>query len=399
MFQKYFFQRYFFIISILFVSFCMGKISSVHGKEAESVISVEAIHPIKKTMEESTTITGSCVSIEHSTISAKVSGIIDELLVDEGDRIEKDQILAKIDDVDYSLDLELIDLQLVNAKANLEKGSAEVDKTRGDLDIKKIDFERIKNVYSAGSFPKQTFDHAKNAYDSALSEFIQSEIGLKILQNQVAYLGTQVKIARKKVSDCNITAPFAGFISERMANIGEWVSPGKALITLEKDNPIEIEGEISEIYLERIKTGMPIHIGFDGLSDAYLKSKGYSETVLKKISPIVDPTRRTLKLTVEIKNSDYKIKPGLYARMQVIFNKSSNAIVIPQTCIISGHDSPHVFIVNNNKSELKKITTGIKQEEFVEVTSGLSLDSIVVFGGQSRLLGGETVKVQYREVK
>jgi len=399
--RKDFLKKIILFVSVAFFTFFwnMGEGFIVYAKEQDRIVVVEVIHPVKRTLEAFTTITGTCVSLERSVIGAKVSGTIVAMMMDEGDRVKKGRILAKLDDTDYELNSDLIKLQLVNAKAQVESGNAEIKKARMDLNTKKIDFDRIENVYNRGSFPKQKFDHAQNMYEAALSAFKQAEIRLKILKNQVTSLETQVKIARKKISDCRIIAPFSCVISARLANTGEWVAPGKPIFILETDDPIEIEGEISEIYLERLEIGMPVRVAFDGMSKFCSETGGSCETVLTEISPVVDPRRRTLKVTVQLENPDHKLKAGLYARMQIIFDKANQTVVIPQMCIISRYDSPHIYVIKNNKAEIQKIETGIKEGEWVEVRSGLDLDSIVVYAGHNQLLGGEKVKLQYREVR
>jgi membrane fusion protein (multidrug efflux system) len=206
-----------------------------------------------------------------------------------------------------------------------------------------------------------------------------------------------VKIAQKKVADCRITAAFDGVISIRHAHLGEWVNQGQKIFTLVQDDPIEIKGPLSEIYLGRLKLGMPVHVTVDG--DAATEKTVY-QTMLKEISAVVDPRQRTADLTVQLDNHDHRFKPGLFARMKIIFNQTLQAApVIPHVCLLQDQcgSQAKVFVVQDNRAEIREIEIGIKEGEMIEVLAGLEKDDVVVIAGQDRLKNGQIVAAQERK--
>lgn len=247
-----------------------------------------------------------------------------------------------------------------------------------------------------GSLPKQKLDHAKNAYEAAQSAFTQAQLALISARTQVELLKTQEKIAIKKLADCEIKAPLDGVVSARHANAGEWANPGKPIFTVESLNPIEIKGNLSETYLTELKLGMPICVTLDMASRDLPKSLAGFETTLAQIAPIADSRQRTVEITVKAPNPEHKLKPGLFARMRVIFQRSDNALVIPGTCLLTQFKVPHVFVVENSHAQAREIKIGIKDGEFVEVLSGLSEDSKIVFSGQNQLAGNEKVSIHQK---
>jgi len=372
--------------------------SVVWAKDDNRAVPVEVINPQRRSIEEYVKITGTCHSSERSTIGAKIEGTIENFLVDEGDRVKKGQVLARLEKTDYAFKLKLAELEYLNAKAQVEKGKAEIEKASSDLITKKADFERLRTVYEKGSLAKQRFDLAKNSYDVAQVVLNQTKIGLKIFETQVIFLKTRVEIARKKLLDCKIRAPFHGVISIRHANIGEWVKVGESIFTLEADNPIEIKGRISEIYLNKLKIGMPVRVKVDGANSPSGTSRDY-EPKLKEIAPVADPRQRTVEITVQMNNADYLLKPGLFARMDVILKRTAEAMVIPEACIIKAHNPLSVFVIKENRAEIQEIETGIKEAEMVEILSGLNMDSKVVAAGKDQLVGGEKVLIQKRRTQ
>ena len=373
-------------------------VSVCYAKEQKRAVPVEVINPTRRSMETYVKITGTCYSTERSTYGAKIDGTIIEIFADEGHRVRKGQVLAKLEETDHALSLKLAELEYVNAKSQVEKSKAELEKARVDMITKKADFERLNKVYIKDSLSKQQLDFAKNSYEIAQATFNQARIGLEIFENQVTLLETRVKIAEKKLSDCKIRAPFGGVISVRHANLGEWVKAGEPVFTLEADNPIEVKGHISEIYLTNLKIGMPVRVTIDGVNHLPGSSRGY-ETKLTEIASVADPRQRTVEVTVQIENSNHLLKPGLFARMDVILKRATGALVIPEACIIKGHNSPRVFIIKENRAEMREIETGIREDEMIEVISGLQMDSQVVIAGKDQLVGDASVKIQKREAK
>jgi multidrug efflux pump subunit AcrA (membrane-fusion protein) len=129
-----------------------------------------------------------------------------------------------------------------------------------------------------------------------------------------------------------------------------------------------------------------------------LKKRGY-ETTLKEIAAIADPRQRTVEVTVQIENPDHLLKPGLFARMDIIFRRTTGAMVIPEACLLKGHGKPRIFVIRGDRAEIRAIETGIREAEMIEVLSGLTMDSKVVSAGKDQLSGGDRVNIQQRKAE
>ena len=386
----------FFIITLFFIAIIATFFFTtiLYANDNDASVTVEVIQPVNKTMEAYAKVIGNCKSEKRSSFGSRINGIIEKFLVDEGVRVKRGQVLAQLDQSDYILSLKLTKLQYKNSVDQVDKGEAEIKRTTINLTTSKKDFKRVQDLFKKGFAQQQQLDHSQNSFESAQAASIQAKIGLKILKTQVEFLNTQVMIAQKKVKDCLILAPFDGIISVRHANLGEWIKSGQAIFTIEKDNPIEVKGEISEIYLDKLYIGMPVRVVVDGLYAPSSNQGRIYETILKEIGATVDQKHRTIEITVQIDNLKHQLKPGLFARMQVIFTRKENVISIPQTSIVSKPDGYHVFIVKNDRAQLQKIKTGIKDDGMVEIISGLGKKDVIVSTGQNQLLGGEKINIQ-----
>ena len=396
-YAKFFLITWLYIAISIVAIFCFNNF--VHANDNDIPVTIEVIHPVIKTMEEYTKVIGNCKSEKQSSFGSRISGILEKFVVDEGVRVKKGQVLAQLDQSDYKLDFKLAKLNYKNSFDQVIKGEAEIKRATINLATAEKDFHRIQELFKKGFANKQNLDHSQNSFESAQAAFIQAETGLKILKTQVELLNTQVIIAQKKIKDCLIKAPFDGIISVRHFSAGEWVKTGQAIFTIEKDNPIEVKGEISEIYLDKLYIGMPIRVTVDGLYSSLKNQKRTFETILKEIGATVDQKHRTIEIIVQIENSKHQLKPGLFARMQVIFSRKENVISIPQSSLISKPKGDYVFVVKNNQAKLQIIETGLKDNGMIEVIAGLSTRDMIVSTGQNQLSGGEKINIQKKEIR
>ncbi len=364
-----------------------------HASKDAQTIHVEVVRPRVKDMTRFTEITGTVVSPDVSSFGARTPGIVNDLLADEGDSVQKGQILARLDATDYQLALKLAKLQMEAATSQVAQAETGVKKESTHLETMQKDLARIRDVVAKGSLPGQKLDHAINDHQAAVSGSVRAGLALAAARTRVELARTQVAMAKKKVADCEIRAPFDGVVTKRHANLGEWAAPGMPLFTVQAMDPVEVKGALSEIYMDQVRKGMPVLIFLDGAKD--LIHGG--ETLVTEIAPLADPLRRTIVITVNMPNPGHRIKPGMFARMQVVFEKVPDALSIPVACLLTQYETPHVFVVEDETARAVEIRTGITQGEHIQVLSGLKPESLVVTLGKNQLAGGEKIAIGNQE--
>jgi RND family efflux transporter MFP subunit len=246
---------------------------------------------------------GYIVAQRRATVSSKVSGRVAEVLIDEGDKVAKDQILARLDDSAFKL-------ELARAQAQLKQAQANVDAARRARDNARPVFERSTKQLAGGFISAQAFDDAKSAYDTADSNFLVAQRAEEVAR-------AAVMSADQNLADTVIRAPFDGVVTEKAAQAGEIVSPLSAgggftrtgICTIVDMNSLELEVDVAENFINRVKPSQPAIVRLNAYSDLDIPAK------VLAIVPTADRAKATVKVRIGFKDKDPRILPEMGARV------------------------------------------------------------------------------------
>jgi membrane fusion protein (multidrug efflux system) len=276
-------------------------------------------------------------AIADADVIGKVGGEIHELLVEEGDEVSKGQVLARLDG-------DRLRLELNQSEARLRKLQREYER---NIDL------RSKGLLSEGDFEKIKFE----------MEALEASFNLASLELDY----TQIR------------APIDGVVSARYVKLGNTIEVGEPLFRVTSLDPLVAYLHVPEREYRHIVAGQVVGIEIDALPGDPITA------LVSRVSPIVDPQTGTFKLTVEIEDSDRRIKPGMFGRISVIYDIHENALQIPRSAIIEETGSMSVFVVVDDKAVRKLITSGYGNRGLIEITSGLTDGEQVVTVGQTSL--------------
>lgn len=260
----------------------------------------------------------------EADVVAKVDGEIRELLVEEGDMVLSKQILARLDG-------DRLRLQRNESRARLKKMQR--------------DFARNKELQERGLISEGDFEK---------------------LQYDLQALEASYNLASLELNYTQIRAPINGVVSERYVKLGNVIKTGDSLFRVTSLDPLVAYIYIPEREFRRISAGQPVHISIDALDGPPLV------TTVTRISPIVDPDTGTFKTTIEIHGSEGRIKPGMFGRMNIIYDKHENVLQIPRRAIIEHTGTTSVFVVEKEVAIRKQVKIGYSNEGMVEITAGLT---------------------------
>ena len=185
-----------------------------------------------------------------------------------------------------------------------------------------------------------------------------------------------------------VKAPVSGTITSFATSVGNMVAASMTIGRISSTDKLEIKTSVPERFISKIKLNQKATLTFD----AYPGETFYAKVT--KISPVLDTSTRTMGVTLVLDPPDSKIKIGMYARIKLITDHKSNAIIIPASCLVTRSQEQCVFVVNpDNTVSLKKVTVGIKVDDMVEILSGLEGNEKVVTKGQTLLNNGTKVNV------
>lgn len=185
-----------------------------------------------------------------------------------------------------------------------------------------------------------------------------------------------------------VESPLSGIIGRVYVDLGTSVSPQTAIASVVKIDKVKIDLDIPEKYIPQIFINEKALINVD----AYPEEKFEGE--VSKISPVIDLATRTAPIEIVIKNSEHRLKPGMFARVQLVIKEQKNIPVIPKEAITGRGEYLYAYIIENNKAVLKNIKTGIRQGNYFEVSEGLKEGNLVVIMGQQKLYDGAPVIIE-----
>jgi len=318
---------------------------------------VEAHHVVEQIQAA-----GDLIAKEEATVSTEVGGIVTEILLDEGEAVEKGSVVLEIDPERRQLELRSRQARVARAKARLREQERES--------------QRIETLGSRNVASQAQRDSAETQLQSARSELAEAR----------AHLG----LAQRALRDASVRAPFPGLIALRYVSHGEFVSPGQKLFDLVALDPIEIEFRLAEVDSARVAIGGKIDVRVAPYPDEVFRAN------VSVISPRIDPATRTLRVKGVLANPDGRLRPGLFARVDLGVSDREGVAMIPEDAVLQRADGSVAFrLVDGSRVQRRALTTGLFRDGYVEVVEGLEIGDLVVVRGHAALIDGAVVALRH----
>lgn len=284
---------------------------------------------------------------QEAFVVARASGIIEQIHVEEGDYVEKGQVLAQLEPERYKLSLKRAQADLVGVEKELSK---------------------IDKVYNQKLVSDDTFDKLTAQYESAKATLSLAELDLK---------------------EATIIAPISGFIAERNAKVGNLTESFQRERMFHIVEQKELYGivHLPEKELARVHKNQQASLNMTALG-------GKSVTAyVERISPVIDANTGTFKVTLRVPNDDALLKAGMFAQVKLNYDTHENATLLPRKALLTIDDKVNVFVVKDGVARKVAVQTGYREGEFVEILEGLKGDEQVVITGHQNLKDEAPVEV------
>jgi len=329
------------------------------GTAEPSVPIVEVAMPSDETLAIEITAPGSFVAYEEATISTETLGTVAELRVREGDRVRQGAILLLLDPTKAKLAVKQSEAALAQAEANFEKARSEL--------------ERKLLLLSDRTISQGTFDTFKAQHDAAVAAVDGAESSLAM--------------ARQRLEDMTITAPFGGVIRAKRRSVGEYVKSGDPLLELIQIDPLKLRFEVPEKHAARLALGQAVTTAVSALPGESFEGD------IMTIFPTLDVHSRTIRVEARVPNRDHRLKPGFYASVQVPLARVPGSLLIPRSALVRREGIEQVFVVREDRAESVVVQVGAETGERVSVLSGLSPTDRVIVSGAEGLRPGDRVRI------
>ena len=341
------------------------------GRGGRGQLTVELAPVVHADVNRELSVVGNLIGDQTVSVVPKTAGRLMDIGVKLGDRVNRGQRIAKIED-------EEILEQVRQAEAAFEVAKATIRQREADLALAKTNVERSRNLFQRQLLPQQTLDDAEAKYQSA-----QAALDLARAQNTQS----QSRLDELRITQQNtiITSPVNGFVARRAVDPGAFVSPNSPVVDVVDITRVRLVANIIEKDLKQIGVGDSARVEVDAFPGENFMGR------IARVSPVLDPATRTAPLEVEISNPQYRLKPGMYARVGIITESHPNALVVPTNAVVDVNGTRGVYLSVNNLAAFHPVKIGIEGNERTEILDGVAVGDRVVTTGAAGLRNGDPI--------
>lgn len=320
-----------------------------------------------------------------ATASSKVTARITEVLIEEGMEVEEGQVLARVDSSNVEKSLRLAEAQLAAQKAALGE-------TRASLGLAERELERTRNLAQSHVVSESDLDRAESEVRMLRARLERQQADIDVAEQQVA-------VWRQQLEDTIIRAPFAGVVISKNAQPGEMVSPISAgggftrtgICTIVDMSSLEVEVDVNESYINRVKPGQPVIVTLDSYPDWQIPAKVIA------IIPTADRQKATVQVRIGFEELDPRILPdmGVKVAFQSVTGEDAPArrlVTVPKDAVRRVGDRDIVWVVRDGRLERRAVTVESTLRNETTLAAGLDGGEVVVTNASENLVEGAPVK-------
>ena len=284
------------------------------GMGARPPMPVEFTSVTRAPLRERVLVVGNLIGAATVEVVPRVNGRLQAVQVKLGDPVRRGQLLAKVEDSE-------IQEQVRQAEASHEVARATIRQREADLTLARTNLERNKNLLERQLLPQQTYDDTDARYQAA-----QAQLDLARAQFEQA----KARLDELKITLANtrIVSPVDGFVGKRMLDPGAFVGPNAPVLSVVDIRTVRLVANLVERDVKRVSAGTPAEVEVDAFPGEKFNGK------VSRVAPVFDPATRTAEMEIEVANTDFRLKPGMYARVQLTVETKADALTVPRNAVV-----------------------------------------------------------------
>jgi RND family efflux transporter MFP subunit len=370
--------------------------------------------------------TGNLASDAQTDVAPAVAGKIAEVNFDVGSFVSKGSVLVRLDARDAQIKLEQAEAQVEQQQKAVEQAVAalqqsrarlgvkpgenfnietfsQVRSTQANLDLAEKELARSQRLYDTGDVSKSILDQRRSQRDALLGTLDEArstaavavrainsaEAAVATARTGVTTAQTLVDQARKSITDTVIYSPISGYVLERVADVGEYISPNtpsSKVATIVRTSPLRLRIDVPEQSIARVSVGEGISLQTSAYPD-----RNFAGTVVR-ILPGLNVTARTLTVEAEVPNSDGLLKPGQFATVRITQQQPENAVMVPATAVKANGDTDSVFVIKDGAAHEITVQTGLLENGLIQIKQGVAEGDVVATDNINNLADGVFVR-------
>ncbi|HEX3280866.1 MAG TPA: efflux RND transporter periplasmic adaptor subunit [Pyrinomonadaceae bacterium] len=397
---------------VLLAMACGGSKANVRQDQAPvqpATVDVTTATAIVRELPQYFEASGSLTGDEQTDVAPSTSGKVVAIGVDLGSYVKRGQMIVRLDDVDARLHVQQQQAQVDQMKASLRQAEEkvgirpgqtfdvnkipEVTNAKVALDLAEKNLRRSEKLIESGDVSRSQYDQQKaqrdqflQVYEAALSQARQNYAAVMTARANVANAESQLNLARRNLSYALVYSPIDGFVSERNADLGEYVSPSTKVATIVKINPLRVRIDIPEQAIPAISVGQSVSVTTSAWPD-----KNFSGRIAR-VSPNVTPSSRTLTVEAEVENGNGALKPGQFATVRILQSQAQPAVLVPARAVRTEAGVSRVFVIKDGHAQERVVQLGQTEGDLVQIKNGIAGDEQIATSNIEQLADGMAVR-------
>jgi RND family efflux transporter MFP subunit len=356
------------------------------------------VTPIRRMpLEHKLTLSSELVPFQEIDVYAKESGFVQKLYVDYGTRVKAGQLMAVLEIPELQAQLQQDQAAIDNMNEQATHAQHEVERVEAQRNVAHLQYTRLASVSQSkpGLVAQQEVDDSQGKDLAAEAQVEASRSALDAARSNLVEAKARLTHDQVLFDYARITAPFAGVVTQRYANLGTLMQAGTTsstnvlpLVKLSQDDEFRLVIPVPESYVRYIKIGEPITVNVPAIGRSFPGK-------VSRFSVDVKEDTRTMHTEVDVPNPGHVLIPGMYAEATLIPESRANALAVPLQAVSQEGGHPSLYIVGANHTiEVRPVTLGLTTANSAEIVSGASEGEQVVISDRSALKSGEVVHPQ-----
>jgi RND family efflux transporter MFP subunit len=330
----------------------------------------------------------------------QIAGRVARVFVEEGQAVAKGQVLAELDSTDYRNAYDGAQAQAdaaraVDRKAQQGPRAQELEQARIDYDRWLDEYKRMKFLYDHQSLAANDFKKIEAGYQAAQQRYDMARQGTRVEDKDAAAdqsraASAQLHEAGKRLADCQLRAPIAGFVGMRRIDVGDTVGAGTPVIGVLDLNPVKVRLAIPEAEIGKVREGARATVTIPSLDGRQFEGK------VEAVGVTADPASRTYTVKIAVQNPERLLRAGMVAEARVFGPSIVNAITVPGAAVVRdtrGVTEVYVYEPTQRRVYARRVDVGAPLGDEVEILSGLNGNDQVVVAGQQNVREGSPVRL------
>jgi len=387
------------LLSLGLLTACSSK-SKEAGARADSkeepvpAIEVKTAPVIERRTNRSVEVVGSLIAEDDVTVSSQASGNLADITVDLGTAVRRGQIIARIDqrELKFKVDQAEGTLHQAEARLGVKRGERIDPQKQPDvrmafaaLERARYDLNAYRSLAESGDISKQQLDVYQKTVDQAEARYQAALENVRNLEAIVEEKRAALDLAKKQLTDTEIVSPISGVVKEKAASRGEYLQPGKPIVTIVQVDPLRLRADIPEYAAASARTGQTMTLTVESFP-----GRSFTGRVVR-IGPSLNEQTRALTVEAEVRNPGNLLRPGMFAKSNLVTANGALALMAPRRAVqvIAGLNK--IFVIDNGRASERIVKLGAVDGDLIEIVDGVKSGEVVATSNLDKLQEGSAV--------